>query len=97
MHYLGPEQTLSTLGPLLQKSSVNPHATLLALFKTAVGEAQSSQPRSITAQKEFDRIAANRVCQYKSILKLLKAEAVFDPMLSAAVRYVWDHQSLFER
>lgn len=36
--YLGCAKTLFSLGPLLQKQSTNPHATLIMLFMNAIEE-----------------------------------------------------------
>lgn len=36
--YLGYAKTLYSLGPLLQKKSTNPHATLIMLFMNAIEE-----------------------------------------------------------
>jgi hypothetical protein len=95
MTYLGPERTISTLAPLLQRASVNPHATLLTSFMHAVNEVQNNRPPSIPEQEKFKRTALPKLCQYQSMLKLLTRPAVFDPMISAAFPHVQDHESLF--
>jgi len=97
MTYLGPEKTISTLAPLLQKLSVNPHATLLTCFMHAVNEVQKNRPPSIPEQEEFKRTALAKLCQYQSMLKLLTKPAVFDPMISAAFPHVQDHEALFRQ
>lgn len=36
--YVGPAQTVQLLGPLLQKPSENPHATLVTSFMNAIDQ-----------------------------------------------------------
>jgi hypothetical protein len=63
----------------------------------AVDEVQNNRPPSIPEQKEFKRIALERLCQYQSMLKLVTIPAVFDPMISAALPHVRDDNALFEQ
>jgi hypothetical protein len=95
-YYLGTEKTVSSLGPLLQKSSVNPHATLLMLFMCAAGEAYRIRTASAAAQREHERIGAIKLAQYQIMQRLFKTRSVFNAMIHGAHYHVRDHESLFE-
>lgn len=96
LYYLGTEKTVSSLSPLLQKPSVNPHATLLTLFMCAAGEVQRMRNASAAAQREYERIGAAKLSQYQIMVKLLRTRPVFNAMMHGALYHVRDHESLFE-
>jgi hypothetical protein len=55
-YYLGTYRTLSALSPLLQKRSVNPHATFLTLYMTAVNKTRMGGDWAATRRIEEDAI-----------------------------------------
>lgn len=58
--WLGTDRTVSLLGPLLQKPSEKPHATLLLLYMNAVMEAHTQNHTSMEKSTE-------KLMQYKTI------------------------------
>ncbi|KAI6080278.1 hypothetical protein F4821DRAFT_273945 [Hypoxylon rubiginosum] len=66
--YIGIESTLKTFGPLLQPSSINPHATLVTLFLNAVAEmrmmADNLTPFVPSPLTEGPREKMRKVLQY---------------------------------
>jgi hypothetical protein len=98
LYYLGVDKTVSCLGPLLQRPSDNPHATLLTLFMGAVGEAERLRAPSSTdtTKKDELRRGLESLVQYQSMGKLYQTPAVFDRMIDGALNHVRDHKYLFE-
>jgi hypothetical protein len=64
---------------------------------TAVDEVQMNRKTSATAKKEFNRLATQKACEYRSLLKLFETSAVFGPMVSASAHHFRNHKSLFRQ
>ena len=95
MFWLGTEKTVSALGPLLQRPSVNPRATLLTLIMAAIDEVTTIRPDSAIVQKENERLGLARMCQCQAMLQMPRKPAVFDAMKVVAMHLVRDNESLF--
>jgi hypothetical protein len=62
----------------------------------AAGEVQRMRNASAAAQREYERIGANKLIQYQIMVKLLRTRPVFNAMMHGALYHVRDHESLFE-
>lgn len=92
------DKTVSCLGPLLQKPSVNPHATLLTSFMSATLETyRELRAVDTVARKGYERAATGKLEHYQSVMRLVTKLEVFRPMIYVAFQQVLDHESLFER
>ena len=65
MPYLGLDQTLQTLGPLLRMTAENPHATLIALFMNATHHAEKDLGDNYI--QDSMRLAMKKVVQFLQV------------------------------
>jgi hypothetical protein len=96
VYYLGVGKTVACLGPLLQRPSENPRATLLTMFMGAVGEAERLRVNDNPTKRDHIHRAYAKLVQYESMVRLYQTPIVCEHMLHGAVQHVRDHESLFE-
>lgn len=76
--YVGPAQTVQLFGPLLQKPSENPHATLVTPFMNAIGKMGNIDPDASNAE-----LAG--VMRYKTMQDMLSVDPKYNYWITMAV------------
>ena len=90
--YLGLERTLKALGPWLKPATVNPHATLLALFLNAASE--SARPSDLA------QVLRDRTCPAYKFLELDSLDTLCSPAstkIACALELYRDFDAIFQR
>lgn len=93
--YLGLEETLRSFGPLLKRCTVNPHATLITMFMTAVLQARYHRGRPWAEQQlsaQWDQILSWMPLPVGTFLPKDHLEYI---QRDWARELIWDYEEMF--
>lgn len=96
--YLGTPRTICSLSPLLEKRSINPHATIITLFMSAVLEVKKMlEATDPTFRSTYEREGTLRLFQHPTMIWLFQWPALGATVGFEALYHVMNYEPLFKK